>query len=75
VAEAVVVAVRDDDGPVVLHAVCTGTGGDGDELLALLRTRLPQHMVPRSVAFWPQLPLNANGKVDRKAITAAVAGG
>ncbi|MGW2649795.1 amino acid adenylation domain-containing protein [Streptomyces sp. NPDC001393] len=77
VAEAIVVAVRGDDGPVVLHAVCTGTEGgvgDGDELLTLLRAELPQHMVPRSVAFWPSLPLNPNGKVDRNAITATVAG-
>lgn len=74
VAEAIVVAVRAGDGPVVLHAVCTGSGGDGDELLTLLRSRLPQHMVPRSVTFWPQLPLNSNGKVDRNAISAEIAG-
>ncbi|MER7770499.1 amino acid adenylation domain-containing protein [Kitasatospora sp. NPDC096140] len=79
VAEAVVVAIREDGGPVVLHAVCVGDGdGDGDghneELLALLRARLPQHMVPRSVVFRPRLPLNPNGKVDRNAIRTAVAG-
>nr|ABX71145.1 Lcz28 [Streptomyces sanglieri] len=73
VTEAVVVAVRDDDGPMTLHAVCTGTGGgDGDELLTLLRTKLPQHMIPRSLAFWRRFPLNSNGKVDRNAIGAAV---
>ncbi|MEH0470352.1 amino acid adenylation domain-containing protein [Streptomyces sp. B21-097] len=73
VAEAIVVAVREGDGPVVLHAVCTGAEEAGDALHTLLRSRLPQHMIPRSIAFWPQLPLNSNGKVDRNAIRTELA--
>ncbi|GAA3081940.1 hypothetical protein GCM10020000_79850 [Streptomyces olivoverticillatus] len=72
--EAIVIAARSGGGPVVLHAVCTGTGGGEEELVALLRSRLPQYMVPRSIVFWPEFPLNSNGKVDRNAIRSEIAG-
>lgn len=74
VTEAIVIAARSGGGPVVLHAVCTGTGGGEEELVALLRSRLPQYMVPRSIVFWPEFPLNSNGKVDRNAIRSEIAG-
>ena len=37
-----------------------------------LRARLPAYMLPAEVAWFPALPLNANGKVDRRALAAAV---
>ena len=36
------------------------------ELRAFLRERLPDYMLPGNWEFLPALPLNANGKVDRK---------
>ena len=35
-------------------------------LLAYCKRNLPAYMVPRTVYFMDQLPLNANGKIDRK---------
>jgi acyl-coenzyme A synthetase/AMP-(fatty) acid ligase len=35
-----------------------------------LRKRLPPHMVPSAIYDVAALPLNANGKVDRKALAA-----
>ncbi|MFI7099489.1 amino acid adenylation domain-containing protein [Streptomyces sp. NPDC050161] len=42
----------------------------GDELLAWLRTALPEYMVPRECHLVPAFPLMTSGKVDRKALAA-----
>lgn len=41
---------------------------EGRALKAELAKRLPSYMVPRSVKVIEQMPLNANGKIDRKAL-------
>ncbi|MGV9390810.1 amino acid adenylation domain-containing protein [Streptomyces olivaceus] len=40
-----------------------------DDLLAHLADRVPAYAVPSRIALLPALPLTANGKVDRKALT------
>ncbi|AEW99319.1 non-ribosomal peptide synthetase [Streptantibioticus cattleyicolor] len=45
-----------------------GTAPAGDELLALLRSRLPEHLVPARVVVLPRLPLTGNGKTDYAAL-------
>ncbi|MBT2383353.1 amino acid adenylation domain-containing protein [Streptomyces sp. ISL-11] len=68
VLDAVVVAVESPDGGHTLEAACTGSGTEPSVLLAALRDRLPAYMVPASVTLLEALPLNANGKVDRRAL-------
>lgn len=46
---------------------CTGDAAEAD-LLAALRDRLPEYMVPRRIMLVESLPLNANGKIDRRAL-------
>ena len=58
---------RPGDRRLVAYVV-TGNGGParGLELRRALQERLPDYMVPSAVVCLPALPLNANGKVDRR---------
>lgn len=42
----------------------------GSRLMAALRQELPQYMVPWAVLAYADLPLNRNGKLDRRALPA-----
>jgi acyl-CoA synthetase (AMP-forming)/AMP-acid ligase II len=79
--------LREETGAEAVVAVgwpLTATGADGivafigdpsvrgAEVLARVRTRLPAQMAPREVRVLEQLPLNANGKFDRKALAASL---
>jgi amino acid adenylation domain-containing protein len=46
---------------------------DAAELLASVRAALPDYMVPRDIHVLPALPLNANGKLDRRALAERLA--
>jgi amino acid adenylation domain-containing protein len=75
VREAVVVACRGRPGESDLSAlvawvVLADSGADPGELRRFLSDRLPAHLVPARVAAIEAVPLNRNGKVDRKALTA-----
>ncbi|MEV4443062.1 amino acid adenylation domain-containing protein [Streptomyces sp. NPDC049577] len=73
VRDAIAIAVPDRGGETVLEAVCTGTGlDDPAALTARLRELLPPYMVPRGISVFEQLPLNANGKIDRRALAATI---
>ncbi|WP_046060479.1 non-ribosomal peptide synthetase [Paracidovorax citrulli] len=70
VREAVAVAASTPAG-TALVAYCSPHAGatlDGEALRARLAAELPEAMVPSQIAVLPALPLNANGKVDRKAL-------
>src|SRR4029453_18172167 len=41
---------------------------DTELLMKQLKTKLPYYMVPRRIQTLPRLPLNPNGKYDRKAL-------
>ncbi len=77
VARAVVVVRRDaaDDKRLVAYAVPSAPAeGEPElragELRAFLEGRLPAHLVPSAVVLLERLPLDPNGKVDRRALPA-----
>ncbi|HWW74990.1 MAG TPA: condensation domain-containing protein, partial [Pyrinomonadaceae bacterium] len=69
------VAVRADDatGSKRLVAYCVSAGRvevPAADLQSYLKTKLPDYMVPAVYVFLDELPLTANGKVDRRALPA-----
>jgi AMP-binding enzyme/Phosphopantetheine attachment site/AMP-binding enzyme C-terminal domain len=73
VREAVVVAREDESGQKELIGYVVARQGQKlvvQEVREQLGRKLPQHMVPTGWVELDALPLNANGKVDRKALPA-----
>ncbi|KJR05340.1 non-ribosomal peptide synthetase, partial [Gordonia sihwensis] len=73
VAQAVVLVREDIPGAAQLVGYVTAAAGeslDVDALTAALSVRLPEYMVPAVLMVLPAFPLNASGKLDRKALPA-----
>ncbi|PTL76744.1 non-ribosomal peptide synthetase [Vitiosangium sp. GDMCC 1.1324] len=74
VQQAVVVAREDVPGDKRLVGYVVGRGGpaavDVGALGAHLREKLPEYMVPSALVVLDTMPLNPNGKVERKALPA-----
>jgi amino acid adenylation domain-containing protein len=73
VKEAVTLACEDAHGDkcLVSYVVLeSGRGVTSKELRTFLQQRLPDYMVPSSIVFLDAIPLNANGKLDRRALPA-----
>ncbi|RIJ12891.1 non-ribosomal peptide synthetase [Pseudomonas sp. 91RF] len=69
VREAIVLARQDGQEPLRLVAYFTAEEGvDSASLRSQLHARLPEYMVPSAWVQLDALPLNNNGKVDRKAL-------
>lgn len=63
----------EQDNLKTLYGVCETNAVDSKQILELLRAKLPFYMLPSRIFALEKFPLNANGKVDRKAITQWVA--
>ncbi|WP_369829532.1 amino acid adenylation domain-containing protein [Nocardia sp. 852002-20019_SCH5090214] len=69
VRHAVVSLVRSSSGDRLVAYVVPDAGAiDEAELLAYARESLPAYMIPAAVVVLDALPLNASGKLDRKAL-------
>ena len=70
VADAAVSVVRRDGAAILVGFVVWQEDTDGDlaRLRAALTERLPSYMVPARIVWLPQLPVNANGKLDAHAL-------
>ncbi|MFI7668809.1 non-ribosomal peptide synthase/polyketide synthase [Nocardia sp. NPDC049526] len=69
IAQAVVVLL---DGQQLVAYVIAETGIDTDALKSALSRQLPAYMVPSAFVVLDEFPLNASGKLDRKALPAPV---
>ncbi|UAN49062.1 amino acid adenylation domain-containing protein [Serratia sp. JSRIV002] len=58
------------EGCIIAYIVANGSEPDENGLLALCREYLPVYMLPQRWLFLAELPLNRNGKLDRKALPA-----
>ncbi|MGR6027322.1 amino acid adenylation domain-containing protein [Rhodococcus erythropolis] len=72
VSDAVVVLRSDATFGDSLVGYVVGTAVDASEVLESARAVLPTYMVPSKVLVLDELPLNASGKLDRKALPSPV---
>jgi amino acid adenylation domain-containing protein len=74
--DACVIHVKNAAGTSTIHAYgvpgSRGPAPSEKALLAQLRARLPDYMLPRRIVFVDALPLNINGKVDRHLLATRV---
>ena len=45
---------------------------DTQDLIAYLRTKMPQYMIPTKIVFEQKFPINTNGKIDRKKLKSSI---
>ncbi|MEV0250401.1 amino acid adenylation domain-containing protein [Nocardia sp. NPDC050712] len=67
-----VAAVVGTGAPKLVAAVA-GTAGSAADIVAAVRDLLPAYMIPTRIEILDQMPLTANGKLDRRAVTALLA--
>ncbi|MCG5219224.1 amino acid adenylation domain-containing protein [Streptosporangium sp. KLBMP 9127] len=73
VVDAVVTPLTSDDGEIDLVAAYTGGPVSGAELTVLVKESLPAYMAPSRFVHLDDLPLNVNGKIDRRRLAAGLA--
>jgi amino acid adenylation domain-containing protein len=66
VKQSVVVASKDERGRKRLQGYVVAEGVTSTELKKHIRERLPEYMVPETIGVLEEMPVTANGKIDRK---------
>ena len=66
VRQSVVVAREDERGGKRLVGYVVGEEGVTAAELKSIRERLPEYMVPEAIVILEEMPITANGKIDRK---------
>jgi|GEM_PF-2050416 len=66
VQQAVVLLTKDEHGDALCAYLAMSPPVATGDLQAYLRQHLPEYMVPRDFVIVEQMPLNANGKIDRR---------
>jgi len=69
---AAIVLQLHDNSPSELVGVLANFSGSGLDVKNALKKRLASYMIPSKILLLPKLPMNQNGKVDRKAILAII---
>jgi len=75
VARAQVLARGEGQGTILVAYIVTAGAFDPNAAKSFLAERLPAYMVPAQYLVVPEMPLNANGKIDRKALAALAVSG
>ena len=70
--ELAIIAREDEYGQAIVAYVVAEEGApeDSEQILHFARQHLPDYMVPSAVVWLDALPINANGKLDRRALPA-----
>jgi acyl-CoA synthetase (AMP-forming)/AMP-acid ligase II len=70
--------VKEGTAEGLIAFVCAGEDGEGldrTHIMETCRRSLPDYMVPNTVCFVPEIPLNENGKTDKRKLIAQFEGG
>lgn len=66
----VVLSKQHEDAYLVAYVATDDADFNADEVKKILRSILPDYMIPSALIALPELPLSPNGKLDRKALPA-----
>ena len=70
VIDCAVIAKYDENNNVkTLKAFVVSKNKDSNYIKEKLKTMLPNYMIPKSIVILDKLPVNLNGKTDRKALS------
>ena len=66
VEQAIVIDSKDETGNTLLYLFLKAKPIEQKEIMDFLKTKLPPYMLPHKIIFIAEIPLNINGKADRK---------